>query len=142
MRPRSTWREPFENRGSRDHDALSFEDACFMLAGCTGLAYSAFRLRYSDDQPEPMLMRHLLGIAQRELRDGLTVTPEQLVVMAVHEERTAESRRTDKARYLFVSVTRAYWRHNLARPYARISSEIDQLCSDAWKVARRRLEPV
>jgi hypothetical protein len=141
MRPRSTWRDGSE-RGSRDHDALGFEDAAHLLASAPPVAYAAFQLRHSDERPDLELLQHLLAIAKRELRPGLKVTPETLVIMAVAEERCAESQRTAKHRYTFAGVSRGFWEWNCERPYARVSAAIDQLCGDCWRAILARSEEV
>lgn len=141
LRPRSTWREPFENRGSRDHDAVDWEDACHALAGCEPLAYAAFVFRHSDDPPTPELVAHLLQVAERALPEPVDgVTPVALVELLLREERAPAVQRTEKHRYLALGLTRGQWRHRLHQPYNRLAAELDALVSDAWRVARRRLD--
>jgi len=139
LRPRSTWREPFENRGSRDHEAVDWEDACHALAGCEPLAYAAFVFRHSDDPPTPELVRHLLHVAERAII-GSDITPDMLVELLLREERAPESQRTQKHRQLALGITRGVYRARIARPYSVVAAELEALVSDAWRVARRRLE--
>jgi len=141
LRPRSTWREPFENRGSRDHDALSFEDACHALAGASPLAFQAFQLRHSEDPPGRELVQHLLHVAEKAIM-GSDVQPEQLVELLLREERAPESQRTQKHRQLALGITRGVYRARIARPYSEVAAALEMLVADAWRVARRRLEPV
>lgn len=139
LRERSTWREPTE-RGSRDHDALAWEDACHALAGCEPLAFQAFQLRHSEDPPGRELVAHLLKVAERALAGSEKVTAEQLVELLLREERAPENQRTEKHRYLAFGLTRGQWKHRAAKPYAVVAAELESLASDAWRVARQRLE--
>lgn len=138
IRPRSTWRDHSE-RGSRDHDALGFEDACIALAGASPLAYAAFQFRHSDDPPTAELVQHLLDVAERAII-GSEVTAEQLVELLLREERAPLVQRTEKHRQLALGLTRGQYRHRIARPYSVVAGELEALVSDAWRVARRRLE--
>jgi len=138
IRPRSTWRDLSE-RGSRDHDAVDWEDACHALAGCEPLAYAAFVFRHSDDPPTPELLRHLLLVAEKAII-GSEVTAEMLVELLLREERAPESQRTQKHRQLALGITRGVYRARIARPYSVVAAELEALVSDAWRVARDRLE--
>jgi hypothetical protein len=136
LEPKPGWRE---GRGSVDHDAERWEDACIAVAGASQLAYAAFKLRYSNDPPDQRLLAHLLSISRQELAEGLKVTPESLVYLAILEERAPESQRTVAHRHLAANVARGYWRHHCERPYARLGQELDALNGDAWRVIRSRL---
>lgn len=138
LRERSAWRDLSE-RGSRDHDALSFEDACHALAGCEPLAFQAFQLRHSEDAPGRELVAHLLDVAERAIV-GSEVTAEMLVELLLREERAPESQRTQKHRQLALGITRGVYRARIARPYSVVAAELEALVSDAWRVARRRME--
>lgn len=138
MRQRSTWRDLSE-RGSRDHEALNWQDACLALAGAAPLAFQAFQLRHSEDPPGHELVAHLLKVAERAIL-GSDVTAEMLVELLLREERAPESQRTQKHRQLALGMTRGQYRHRFARPYAVVAAELEALVSDAWRVARRRLE--
>lgn len=142
LRERSTWREPFENRGSRDHAAEDWTDSAAALAGCTGLAYAAFMFRHSEDPPAPALVAHLIETARRPLAGNDTVTAEQLVALLLREERAPVSQRQERHRYMALGVTRGVWRYRVARPYTAIATELESLVSDAWRVARARLDNV
>lgn len=138
LRLRSTWRTP--GRASRANDAVDWEDAAAALAGAGELPYAAFLARYADDGPRPELVQHLLEIARRELPARLKVAPEALVALALHEERIAETRRTAAARCQALGCCKAYFYRYVRRPYSRVAQEVDHLVSDAWRVARGRLE--
>jgi hypothetical protein len=138
MRPRSTWRDHTE-RGSRDHEALDWQDACLALAGCTGLAYDAFMLKHSEEPPTPALVEYLLAVARHALGSGDTVTPAQLVELLLREERAPEVQRTERHRYLACGLARGTWRYHVARPYSALAAELESLVSDAWRVARERV---
>lgn len=139
IRPRSTWRDSSE-RSSRDHDALDWQDACLMLAGCDPLAFHAFTFRHSQEPPARELVEHLLDVAEREINGSGTVTAEQLVEVLLLEERAPESQRSERHRAAAIGITRSAWRHRAARPYARLAAALDVLVSDAWRVARARAE--
>jgi len=138
MRTRSTWRDLSE-RGSRDHDALDWQDACLALAGAAPLAFQAFQIRHSEDPPGRELVAHLLGVAERAIV-GSEVTPEMLVELLLREERAPESQRTQKHRQLALGITRGVYRARIARPYSVVAAELEALVSDAWRIARGRLD--
>ena len=138
LRPRSTWRD--SSRGSADHEALDWEDACLALAGSSRLAFQAFQIRHSEDAPGRELLAHLIAVAERALLGSDKVTPEQLVELLLREERAPEHHRREVHRYTAAGVTRGAWRCSLARPYAQIAAELEALVSDAWRVARDRLD--
>lgn len=137
IRPRSTWRDLSE-RGSRDHEAMDWQDACHALAGCPPLAFQAFELRHSENPPGRELVAHLLDVAEKAIV-GSDVTPDMLVELLLREERAPESQRTQKHRQRALGITRGQYRSRIARPYSVVAAELEALVSDAWKVARRRL---
>ncbi len=138
LRQRSAWREPFQVRGSRAFDAESWEDAAAALAGASPLAYQAFMVMHSEDPPGRELLEHLFRIAERELVAVEGVTPVALVELAIAEARSAESQRSERARCLFLGLSRGQWRHRAARPYSAVAGEIDRLHGDAWRAPRKR----
>ena len=138
IRPRSTWRS-LEERGSRDHDAIDWRDACMALAGCSPLAFQAFQLRHSEEPPGRELVEHLLEVARGELNGNGTAKPEQIVALLLREERAPESHRKERHRYVALGVSRGVWKWNYAQPYARVAAALDVLVSDAWRCARARI---
>lgn len=140
LRQRSAWREPFQVRGSRDHGAEDWTDAAAALAGASPLAYQAFMVMHSEDPPGRDLLLHLFGIAERELGTVEGVTPAELVQLCIAEARSAESQRSERARFLFLGLTRGQWRHRAARPYSVVAGELDKLAGDAWRACRARLD--
>lgn len=141
LRPRSTWRD--SSRGSADHEALDWQDACLALAGSSPLAFQAFELRHSENPPGRELVAHLLQVAEKVLSSNSTVTPETLVELLLREERAPEGHRIERHRCAAVGMTRGQWRHRMARPYSVVAAEIETLASDAWRAARDRVgEPV
>ena len=139
LRERTTWREPFEGRGSRDHAAAEWEDAAAALAGCSGLSYAAFMVRFSEAAPTQELLDHLVAVATRELWGKDQITPEQLVALLLREEASPEAHRKEVHRYTAAGINRGVWRSSIATPYARLAAEFESLISDAWRVARARL---
>jgi hypothetical protein len=137
LRPRSTWRDISE-RGSRGHDAWSWEDAAHLLGTAPPLVWAAFMLRYSDEPPARLLLNHLVAIAARELGDASSRTPEHLVGLLVIFERGPEDARTVANYARRLEVTRGEWRWRYQRPFARVSTELDTLNSDAWQIIVRR----
>ena len=140
LRQRSTWREPGEGRGSRDHDALDWTDAALALGGCSPLAGAAFGwVHVGDRASRRQLEQHLLGlVARSSLPDGLD--PDALVQLALDEQHAPENQRKDRLRALVLGVDARTWKHTYQRPHARLLIEIEALVSDAWRVARDRLE--
>jgi hypothetical protein len=134
IRLRSTWREPGE-RGTRDHQAVDWKDACMALAGASPLAYAAFTFRFSEEPPTRELIVHLLAVATRELGRAPTITPEQLVEVVLREERAPANQRNAAIRACFLGLSAGQWRA-LQRPHAVVGSEIDKLVSDAWCAIR------
>lgn len=140
LRQRSAWREPFQVRGSRAFDAESWEDAAAALAGASPLAYQAFMVMHSEDPPGRELLEHLFRVAERELVGVEGVTPVALVQLAIAEARSAVTQRSERARFLFLGLTRYAWKRHAARPYSAVAGELDRLHGDAWRACRARLD--
>lgn len=140
LREGSTWREPFQVRGGRAFDAESWEDACHALAGAGPLPTAAFMwCHVGDHSARHQLGRHLLAFAQRMTLPA-EVDPGELVRLALDEQHAPEAQRRDDLRALVLGLTLKQWRQRYRDVHARLLAEVDSLVSDAWRVARGRLE--
>ena len=140
LRPRSTWREPGEGRGSRDHDALDWTDAALALGGCSEIAGAAFGwVHVGDHGARRVLEHHLRGVLDRAAgRDADHLA--DLVGLALDEQHAPQAQRQDRLRALVLGIDGTKWDRHYRTPHARLLSEIDSLVSDAWRIARQRLE--
>jgi hypothetical protein len=140
MRLGSTWRDPAGTRGSRDREALGWEDGAALLAGASPLAFAAFTFRHSEEPPAGQLVEHLLAKARQVIGRSEHATPEQLVDLLLREERAPESHRLERHRILALGVSPGAWRRYIARPYTSIATELECLVSDAWRVIQQHDE--
>lgn len=137
LREGSTWREPFQVRGSRDFDSDDWTDAAHALAGAGPLASAAFLWCHNADAgSRRVLEAHLLGLVP-ELNE---VTPLELVALALDEQHAPQTQRRDDLRALVLGVDPDAWRRRYRAAHARLLAEVDSLAGDAWRVARGRLD--
>jgi hypothetical protein len=140
MRQQSTWREPYETRGGRDHDAFTVEDACLALGGAAPLATAAFLWSFNADPASRCQLAEHLHALLRRLRPPAGLDPVELVALALDEQHAPQAQRRDDLRALVLGISVKEWDRNWKGLHARLLSELDSLASDAWRVARARLD--
>lgn len=138
LREGSAWREPFQVRGGRDHDAEDWTDAAAALAGAGELPSAAFLwVHNADAASRRTLEAHLLSLVG-ELSNGVTAA--ELVRLALDEQHAPAAQRRDDLRALVLGIDPGAWRRQYQQVHARLLAEVDSLVGDAWRTARRRLD--
>lgn len=137
LRQQSTW-QSLEERGSRAHDADSWEDAAAALAGASALASAAYLWTFCNDAASRRVLEtHLLSMVS-DLSNG--IAPAVLVALALDEQLCPTSQRKDSLRALVLGVPADTWDRRYRRVHARLLATIDELTGDAWRVIRGRIE--
>jgi hypothetical protein len=139
LRQQSTWRD-LQPRGDREHGAEDWTDACLAIAGCSPLAYAAFAWVHNADASSRRTLEHHLHaqLARVRLPDGLD--PDVLVQLALDEQHAPENQRRDGLRAAVLGLSPSVWKRDYQNAHARLLGEISALVSDAWRVARARID--
>ena len=140
LRERSTWREPFQQRGSREHDAENWTDAAAALAGAGPLPSAAFLWCHNADTGSRRLLEHHLRGVLARFPLPESADPAELVALALDEQHCPQQQRRDDLRALVLGLPAKVWQTRYRTPHARLLAEIDSLVGDAWRVARDRLD--